>query len=281
MEVEILNETKTSSIRSSVILNFAIGTKMNQLADQYQFIVVYPQQLNVDKQSLCWNWFEISNQVRGHGEPAIIAGIVHAVVQNTSEWTVDKNRMYVAGFSAGAAMAVILGATYSDIFAAIGVHSGLEYRAATSTIDSLKVMSQGGPDPRRQGLAAFDAMGLIPRVIPTIVFQGTSDQVTKQWMQTDQLASNGMYNADFGNPSNSRHGGIPGGHSFTVFGWNDGQGEELQEYWKIGGMGHAWSGGSIGQFDTDPLGPNASLSMLQFFMNHSLSNYVVRNVNAS
>ncbi len=257
--------------------DFAFGTRMNQLADQYKFIVVYPQQTNIYNQNLCWNWFESSNQIRGNGEPAIIAGIIQAVEQNISQWTIDIHRVYVAGFSAGAAMAVILGATYPDIFAAIGVHSGLEYQAATDTVNSLKVMSLGGPNPQQQGQAAFDAMGTTTRVIPTIVYQGSSDivvhpingnQVTQQWMRTDQLTSNGTYKAEFGNPSSTENEQVPFGHSYNVFRWNDSYGYEQQEYWKIDGMGHAWSGGSPDNSYTDPSGPNASLAMVQFFMNH-------------
>jgi len=264
---------------------FAFGTRMNQLADQYKFIVVYPQQTNIYNQNLCWNWFESSNQIRGNGEPAIIAGIIQTVEQNTSQWTIDIHRVYVAGFSAGAAMAVILGAIYPDIFAAIGVHSGLEYQAATSAIDSLKVMSLGGPDPQQQGQAAFDAMGTTTRVIPTIVYQGSSDlvvhpinsdHVTQQWMRTDQIASNGIDKAEFGNPSHTENGQVPGGHSFSVFKWDDSQGYELQEYWKIDGMGHAWSGGNPGNSYTDPSGPEASLAMIQFFMSHPFTLNVLR-----
>ncbi len=268
--------------------DFAFGTKMNQLADQYQFIVVYPQQMNSYNQNLCWNWFESSNQIRGNGEPAIIAGIIQAVEQNISRWTIDIHRVYVAGFSAGAAMAVILGATYPDIFAAIGVHSGLEYQAATNTGDSLKAMSLGGPDPQQQGQAAFDAMGATTFVIPTIVYQGSNDlvvhpingdQVTQQWMRTDQLASSSTYKGAFGNPSSIENGQVPFGHTYDVFKWNDNHGYEIQEYWKINGMGHAWSGGSPGNSYTDPSGPDASLAMVQFFMSHpfTLSDLQARN----
>ena len=260
--------------------DFAIGTKMNEMADHYKFLVVYPQQTNVYNQNLCWNWYEHSNQLRGKGEPAMIAGMVQAVEQNTSRWTIDTRHIFVAGISAGAAMAVILGVAYPDIFAAIGVHSGLEYQAATNTIDSLKVRDLGGPDPQQQGHAAFEAMGTNVRVIPTIVFQGTNDliineingdQVTKQWMKTDQLASNNTYKTDFGKPSDIWNGQIPGGHSFSVFKWNDGLGHELQEYWKIDGLGHAWSGGSPGNSYTDSSGPNASLAIVQFFMRHPMN----------
>src|SRR2546430_14820540 len=259
------------------VTDFAFGTRMNQLADQYKFIVVYPQQTNIYNQNLCWNWFESSNQIRGNGEPAIIDGIIQAVEQNISQWTIDIHRVYVAGFSAGAAMAVILGATYPDIFAAIGVHSGLEYQAAADTVDSLKVMSLGGPDPQQRGQAAFDAMGTTTRVIPTIVYQGSSDlvvhsingdQVTQQWMRTNQLASSSTYKGAFGNPSSIENGQVPLGHTYDVFKWNDNHGYEIQEYWKINGMGHAWSGGSPGNSYTDPSGPDASLAMVQFFMSH-------------
>ena len=263
-------------------LDFATGTQMIALADQYQFIVVYPQQVSSSNRNLCWNWFSPSNQFRGQGEPAIIAGIVSAIIQQSTQWTIDTDQVYVAGISAGGAMTVILGATYPDLFAAIGVHSGIEYRAATNVVNGLKVMRQGGPDPLKQGQAAYDAMGQLARVIPTIVFQGTNDpvvnplngdQVVQQWMQTDRLASNGTYDADFNSPSNTNIGQVPAGHSYTVSQWDDDNGSELQEYWKVDGMGHAWSGGNPAGSYTDPLGPDASFAMYQFFMNHPMGSY--------
>src|SRR2546428_449627 len=108
--------------------DFAAGTQMNQLAEEYGFVVVYPQQTRTYNQNLCWNWFAPANQYRGSGEPAILAGIVQTMKQEQTSWSIDPRRVYVAGHSAGAAMAVILGATYPDLFAAIGVHSGLQYR---------------------------------------------------------------------------------------------------------------------------------------------------------
>src|SRR5258708_943031 len=182
--------------------DFAAGTQMNALADQKQFIVVYPQQTSSDNSSECWNWFQTADQARGSGEPAIIAGIVQTVEQTTSQWTVDTTRVYVAGMSAGAAMSVIMGATYPDIFAAMGEESGLEYQAATSLTAATTAESQGGPSPSQQGQAAYNAMGSAARVVPTISFQGTSDftvypingdQIVQQWMQTDHLASNNTY----------------------------------------------------------------------------------------
>src|SRR6266849_6155906 len=112
-------------------LDFATGTSMNRLAEKQGFIVVYPQQTIKYNQGLCWNWFLPSNQQRGSGEPASIVGMIQSMQLNTANWTIDPNRIYVTGISAGAAMSVILGATYPDVFKAIGVHSGLEYQTAT------------------------------------------------------------------------------------------------------------------------------------------------------
>jgi len=259
-------------------VDFATGTQMNQLAEQYNFIVAYPQQTSIYNPSLCWNWFNPANQFRGSGEPAIIAGIVQEIERNTARWTIDGHRIYVTGISAGGAMAVILGATYPDIFAAIGVHSGVEYRAITSLLSGGEVFLDGGPDPIQQGQEAFAAMGSFARVVPTIVFHGTDDvvanpidgnQVVQQWMETDFLASHGTYDAGFNHPSSTMHGQVPEGHSYTVYRWNDNGGNEVQEYWLINGMGHAWSGGNPGDF-TDLQGPSASLAMYLFFKNHPM-----------
>jgi poly(hydroxyalkanoate) depolymerase family esterase len=261
--------------------DFAAGTQMNALADQDQFIVVYPQQTSTYNSLSCWNWFQPADQARGSGEPAIIAGIVQTVEQTTSQWTIDTNRVYVAGMSAGAGMAVIMAATYPDIFAALGSESGLEYKAATSQTAATTAQSQGGPDPTQQGQAAYNAMGSAARVVPTIVFQGQSDytvypingdQIVQQWMETDHLASNGSYNASFSSPTTTTNGQVSGsgGHSYTVQTWNDNSGTEIEEYWKINGMGHAWSGGSSSGSYTDPNGPSATNAMYTFFINHPM-----------
>ncbi len=259
--------------------DFAAGTRMNQLAEQYGFIVAYPQQLRASNRTLCWNWYKSANQLRDRGEPAIIAQMVQAIKSNTSQWTVDSRRIYVAGASAGAAMAVILGTAYADLFAAIGVHSGAEYRAATSVISGFRAMRSGGPDPIKQGQSAYEAMGSCKRVMPGIVFHGTrdrivppvnGDQVVQQWMQTNCLASHGLYDADFQHPTATTAGQVPGGRSYTAYTWKDYSGNEVQSYWKIHGMGHAWSGGDPSGSYTDPGGPNASEAMYRFFMNHPL-----------
>src|SRR6266516_7472023 len=263
--------------------DFAAGTQMNRLAEEYGFVVVYPQQTRTYNQNLCWNWFAPANHYRGSGEPAILAGIVQTIKREQTSWTIDPYRIYVAGLSAGAALAVILGATYPDLFAAIGVHSGLEYQAASTLNNALKAMRQGGPDPLQQGQTAYDVMGGVARVVPTIVFHGThdpsissinGDQLVQQWMLTDQLAAQGMYVADFHHPTTSTIKQVPGARSYTVSTWKNGTGREVQAYWKVNGMGHAWSGGNPDGSYTDPHGPNASLAMYHFFMDHPLDREV-------
>ena len=252
----------------------AADTGMNTLADQKQFIVAYLQQSAFNNAALCWNFFLTANQLRGGSEAAEIAGITQTVESNTSLWTINAHRIYITGISAGAAMAVNMGVTYPDLYTAIGVHSGVEYRAVTSF--SLTTTATGGPPPTLQGGLAYHVMGQHARVVPTIDFQGSADpivwplngdQVIQQWMETDHDASGGAYNANFLNPSTTTHGQISGGHSYATYTWNDNNGQEIEEYWVVNGMGHAWSGGS-GLWG-DPKGPDADLAMYNFFMRFS------------
>jgi poly(hydroxyalkanoate) depolymerase family esterase len=255
--------------------DIAALTRMDDLADLKHFIVVYPQQTLAGNPRRCWNWYLPTHQSRGSGEPAIIAGITQTVMADSAHWNIDPTRVYAAGFSAGAAMTVILGATYPDLYAAIGEGSGLEYAAASNLASSQTAMLLGGPDPNSQGQAAFRAMGTHARVVPVIVFHGTNDnvvypingdQVVEQWMATDHLASANAYNASFSTPSTISHGKMPGlqGQAYTVRTWNDRSGREVQEYWTVIGMYHQWSGGT-----DDPNGPSASDTMYAFFLAHA------------
>src|SRR5438876_4975728 len=203
---------------------FADGTHMNELAERYNFIVVYPQQLRAAHAYGCWNWFQPINQERGSGEAALLAGIVREIVQQTGEWTIDKHRIYVTGISAGAAMAGILGATYPDLFAAIGIHSGIPYKSAQNVREGMRIMRCGGPDTLLQEALISSAMGERARVMPTIVFHGTSDftvasingdRVVQQWMQSNILATHGTYSANFQQPDALVRGKVPGGRSYV------------------------------------------------------------------
>ncbi|GCE09421.1 extracellular catalytic domain type 1 short-chain-length polyhydroxyalkanoate depolymerase [Dictyobacter aurantiacus] len=252
----------------------AADTGMNALADQKQFIVAYLQQEAFANASLCWNFFLSSNQYRGMDETAEIAGITQTVENTSSLWTINKHRVYIAGISSGGAMAVNMGAAYPDLYTAIGVHSGVEYQAVTSF--SLSASVTGGPPPVLQGDLAYQTMGRYARAVPTIDIQGTADtvvwpvngdQVIQQWMETDHDASGGTYNVSFSSPATTTSGQVPGGHSYTTYTWNNNSGQEIEEYWVINGMGHAWSGGT-GLWG-DPAGPSANLALYNFFMRFS------------
>ena len=257
-------------------IDFSNATQMNALADSRQFIVAYPQQSSTF--GGCWVWANTANQVRGSGEAAIIAGITQTVIADTARWNVDTSRVDIVGFSAGAGMAVVMAATYPDLYAAMGESAGYEYKALTNgTVGPY--LPNGGPDPVLQGKAAFDAMGSHARVVPIIAFQGTQDttvppingeQVVRQWMETDRLASASGYNASFLAPSGTVTGQVPGGRAYTVRSWNDNASNEVEEYWTVTGMGHAWSGGSTTGSNVDPGGPSASANMYTFFLAHPL-----------
>ena len=252
---------------------FATSTGMNALADSEGFLVAYPQQPSSANSSQCWNWFETSNQARGFGEPAHLAAVVADV---GGSYTVDSDRVFVAGFSAGAAMAVILGATYPDVFEAIGVHSGLEYKAATSVNNAFTAMFSGGPPADPQGQLAYNAMGPRARVVPVMVIHGTSDFTVatvngdlalSQWAQTNDLASDGIDQDDVDDTAELvENGQVPGGRSYTRSVYEDGNGNALMEKIRVDGMGHNWSGGVLGGTFTDPDGPDASQMLVDFFL---------------
>jgi poly(hydroxyalkanoate) depolymerase family esterase len=255
--------------------DFAAGTQMNALAEEKKFIVLYPEMSNTDNANRCWNWFDDSNQHRGSGEPAIIKGMVDWV---KSRYSINSNKVYVAGLSAGAAMSVIMGVTYPDVFKGVGVGAGLEYDSANSLIDGLAAMKLGGPDPDMQGKAAYNEMGIYKRRIPVIVFHGTSDmtvdqvnasQVIGQWAQTNDLADDGSDNDSVdSNADQTITGAVTNGRSYTRFIYNDKKGRSVMEKWMVNGMGHAWSGGSASGSYTDPSGPNATRIMWDFFVSH-------------
>lgn len=243
-------------------------TRMNDLADSQNFAVAYPQQSARHNGQACWNWFQAAHQVRGKGEPAVIAGMAREVAAGRAGQRVEASAVYVCGLSAGGAMAAVLGATYPDVFRAIGVHSGLAFGSATGQDRAFEAMARGGRDPIAGGRAAYEAMGEGARPVPTIVVYGTSDnvvssangeQVVEQWLTTNRLAGSD------GQPDEAVRGQVQGGHPFTRRRWHDGDGRLLQEQLAVKGMGHAWSGGAAGAAWSDPKGPDASRAMWEFF----------------
>jgi poly(hydroxyalkanoate) depolymerase family esterase len=237
--------------------DFAAGTRMNFIAEEQTCFVVYPAQRSEANQSKCWNWFRTADQQRGGGEPSLIAGITRQIMR---DYSVDPRRVYVGGLSAGAAAAAIMGATYNDLYAAVGIHSGLACGAATDMPSAFAAMRQGGGPGRR-----FISGG--GRPVPVIIFHGDRD-ATVHPNNGGQVLEQALGKTS--TQKKVQRGQIPGGHAYTRTTHTDAGGREILEHWNIHGAGHAWSGGSPAGSYTDPRGPDATREMLRFFLKHSL-----------
>jgi poly(hydroxyalkanoate) depolymerase family esterase len=242
--------------------DFAAGTRMNALAEEHTCLVAYPAQPSSAHFSKCWNWFSPGDQQRDHGEPSLIAGITRDVMH---EYAVDRQRVYVAGLSAGAAAAVIMGTTYPDLYAAIGVHSGLAYEAASGSHAALTAMHHGGAAPLHLSDGGMPKAGGSRPIIPTIVFHGDHD-ATVHPRNGDQVIAQATGRTNL--ESKVERGQVPGGHAYSRTLHTDPRGQPMLEQWVIQGAGHAWSGGSPTGSHTDPRGPDAAREMLRFFLEH-------------
>lgn len=232
--------------------DFAIGTRMNELAEQQRLVVVYPEQSKSANASKCWNWFNAGDQRRAAGEPSLIAGITAAI---TGEFAVDARRVYVAGLSAGGAQAAIMGAAYPDLFAAVGVHSGLPVGAASDVPGAFAAM--------RGGTAAVaPAAG-----VPMITFHGDAD-ATVHPANAASLGAQARGRRQF--DIEVTRGTSIGGIRYEREQHLDARGVPIVEQWTLHGVAHAWSGGNAGGSYVDPKGPDASREMLRFFERHRL-----------
>jgi poly(hydroxyalkanoate) depolymerase family esterase len=236
--------------------DFAAGTRMNECAEEQGLLVAYPAQPKSANPSKCWNWFEGSEQRRGHGEPSLIAGITHRIMR---DFPVETGRVYVAGLSAGGAAAAIMGATYPDLYAAIGVHSGLACGAARDVPTAFAAMRNGsGP--------ATGSAHVSKTTVPTIVFHGDDDKTVNP-VNGDQVIAQAKVTMHL--KTTVARGRAAGGMSFLRTIQTDDTGRSMLEQWVLQGGGHAWSGGSPAGSYTDPRGPDATREIVRFFLQHS------------
>src|ERR1700730_1525082 len=243
--------------------DFAAGTRMNALAEEHTCLVAYPAQAASANASKCWNWFNPGHQHRGQGDPSLIAGITCQVMR---DYSVDSRRVYIAGLSAGAAAAVIMGMSYPDLYAAIGAHSGLACGAASDAPSAFAVMRQGEvAAARRSGSAPGD--GEYRRIVPTIVFHGDQDK-TVHLRNGDQIIAQARANMTVDLQTRMQHGRVRAAHAYRRTLHTDASGRTVLEQWVIHGAGHGWSGGSPAGSYTDPHGPDAAQEMLRFFLDH-------------
>ena len=249
--------------------DFAKGTDMNTLAAIDNCLVLYPEQLTKANSMRCWNWFDPAHQSRESGEPGMIAALTRKVI---AQHDVDASRVYVAGLSAGGAMAAVLASEYPDLFAAAGIHSGLPRGAAKDVISAFSAM-RSGPASRGAALKAAKDSGPMP--VPVIVFHGSADKtvnpdngghIVDAALQAFAASSMPLSETRIDLPDADGER-IPGrGGQRSVFRAADGR--AYVESWEIDAGPHAWSGGDAGGSYTDPDGPSASAAMLAFFLQH-------------
>lgn len=238
---------------------FASATGMNDLAERDTFLVAYPEQAQSANAGRYWNWFEPAHQRRGTGEPSLIAGITGQVVDR---YGIDTARIYVAGFSAGGAMAAVMAATYPDVYAAAGVHSGLPFASAGDVTSAFAAM-RNGPARSASPTGTF---------FPLIIFHGDRDatvaDVNAGHLIEDALATAHSERAGTAMTAVTSRGRIPAGHGYTRTRYQGPSGVTVAERWTIHGGGHCWFGGAPGESYTDPRGPSASEAIIGFFDGH-------------
>ena len=238
--------------------DFAAGTDMNARAGEQGFFVLYPEQSQDGNAQRCWNWFARAHQQRGGGEPALLAAMTQWVM---TQYGIDARRVYIAGLSAGGAMADIVAASYPEIYAAVGIHSGLPRGSASNVAGAFAAMKNGEPTSRASAKVSVAQ-------VPSIVFHGDADQ-TVHPKNGEQVIAALLRGVKSREPS-LEQGIANGGRSYTQSTYRTDSGETVAEHWLVKGAGHAWSGGSSKGSYSDAKGPDASGEMLRFFFEHPL-----------
>ena len=249
---------------SQTASDFAIGTRMPEVVEECGGIALFPEQSRSAHPLGCWNWYDTRHQLADGGEPSLIVGLTRKIA---AEYGVDLRRIYVAGMSAGGAMAVILAQAFPGVYAAVGVHSGIPMGVAHDLISALRTMSSGPPEawPGQQGLS---------NLTPTIVFHGDSDRTVHplnavallaQALRSDGVSSQAADTPSVGPVS------MPGGREVTLTTHRRHARASHAELWIVHGIGHAWTGGSSKGSFTDESGPDASREMLRFFLAQTLA----------
>ena len=233
--------------------DFVAGTGMNVAGEEHACIIAYPEQVRSANVQKRWNWFNEGDQHAEAGEPSLIAGITRQVM---SDYAIDPRRVFVAGLSAGGVAAAVMGAAYPELYAAVGVHSGLAVGVARDVGSAMAAMRSGRAAARRSGVH-----GLL--VVPAIVFLGDQDNVVNP-LNADQIVAQAA--GDMALTMQAKKG-ISGGRAYTRALFVDGAGTAGSSNGPFTGAPCRSGGSPKGSF-TDPMGPNATREMLRFFLEH-------------
>ena len=247
---------------------FATSTRMNALADREGFLVLYPGQSAIANPRRCWNWFMPAHQRRGAGEPLAITELVAAIA---GQHGVDRRRVYVAGLSAGGAMAAVLGAAYPDVFAAVAVCAGLAPGVAHDVDSALAAMAQAARDPAAIAPRVKAMFAERARPVPLLVIHGSDDPRVVA-ANGDQLAAG--WAMALGLPARPTEtltaAALPDTRPVERWTWRDADGRSVIERVRITGLTHAWPGGDAAGTHVDPVGPSGSEACWQFFSHRQL-----------
>jgi poly(hydroxyalkanoate) depolymerase family esterase len=240
--------------------DFADATRFTAVADRNGFLLVLPRQEGRHHPQRCWRWYEARHQRRDAGEPALLAALAREVLDERSRWVADPHRVYVAGLSAGGAMALALATTYPDVFAAVGVHSAPAYRSAVHAGQAGTAMAGRGPIPS-PGPEPMPPLIVVQGGADTVVRPANGGRVARQWLahrpDGDALRRRVAH-------------GRTAGRSWTRESWYGARGRRVLELWQVDGLAHAWSGGRADGSFSDPAGPRAATLMWSFLRSHRL-----------
>ncbi|WP_053572215.1 extracellular catalytic domain type 1 short-chain-length polyhydroxyalkanoate depolymerase [Caballeronia cordobensis] len=241
--------------------DFALGTGMNAVAEEKGYIVVYPEQPQSVSSLRCWNWFRPENRTRDRGETSMIAALTRHVM---TTYNVDGTRVYVAGMSAGGAMAVNLAVTYPDLYAGAAIHSGIAFGVADEHLSALCAMNDG---KGKMQLPEPISPGQQQRAVPLIVFHGDADDTVHPRNGEQIVTMSRVLHGDFSDMHAETMCSSAGaeGHASTRYVFRNQNGASVGERWVVHGLGHAWSGGYPDGTYTDLRGPRATREIVRFF----------------
>ncbi|MHA6782116.1 extracellular catalytic domain type 1 short-chain-length polyhydroxyalkanoate depolymerase [Pseudonocardia saturnea] len=246
---------------------FADASRFTTVADRNCLVLVLPHQESRHHPQRCWRWYEAAHQRRGAGEPAVLATVLRQVTAEQSRWRIDPRRVYVAGLSAGGAMALTLAATYPDLVAAVGVHSAPAYRSAVHGGQAFAAMAARRVPPGPEGGTAMSPVLVVQGSGDRVVNPANGDRVADQWL--DYTASSP--DAEPVVRSRTDSGRTRDGRGWTRVRWYAARNRRVLEYWRIDDLAHAWSGGRPEGSFSDPRGPRAATLMWGFFRTHRLA----------